>query len=122
MTSSCYTMTLAFLFIKHGFFMFSMMFNIFLTNAKLSMVPSFLLLLKIKCKIHLHEPWLVQPHRENNKNIMDTIMNDDDITTQNRHIINRCRIYATHIANKYVKLVDVCKSIIVQSNISVHLL
>lgn len=51
---------------------------------------------KIKCKIHLHKLWLVQPHRENDKNIMDAIMNEDDITTQNRHIINRCRIYMQH--------------------------
>ena len=51
---------------------------------------------KIKCKIQLHSPWLVQPHRENDKHIMDAIMNDEDIPTQHRHTINRCRIYMQH--------------------------
>ena len=51
---------------------------------------------KIKCKIYIHNPWLVQPHRENNKNIMDAVMNDNNITSQNRHIINKCRIFMQH--------------------------
>lgn len=35
-------------------------------------------------------------HREIDKNIMDTIMNDDNTTPQNRHIINRYRIHMQH--------------------------